>query len=424
MYSSLHKIDIVAEEASRKIFVQTDHRDRSEVDQEVEISVIFALARTIAPRRMKDAGNAVVRYVALGELHPAIARVLVATGAELEEHGAKHGLAGIERVEPAQLADEAFGTLGQRLLAEAKLGADEQGLIAFAESLQGAPALEEDEIGYWTSVVQLAAVTGEVIRAKHGGGWIQDDDFSDEIPFVFRPAGDTGMVNPVGKSIKFLEHGTAEGPHHLLRALEDRGTPDGPMMFSIRPSTWGPRDVSIGEPLMDPSKIPGTDVPWVAYGRDQPNTFAIKMKGKDPSGDPKVEELKPEALANLRKIEVQVDKVELELLTFYVVSDSYFACEKILDVVFMKAMAMKLDAKLLAIGIPEKGRMFVMDAISPPDKMAGFMAIVRGVHAKNEGNRAISPTVFLVSDGLLTGVVSTADQPRPEKKGFWKRLFS
>jgi hypothetical protein len=430
MYSSLHKIDIVAEEASRKVFVQTDHRERHEVDAELEVSVIFALARTILPMRMEGSEGAVVRYVALGELHPAIAKVLVATGAELEEHGEKRGLSGIERSTPATLADEAFASLGKRLLAAAQLPADEAGLVAFAKTLSDTPALDEDEIAYWTNVVHLAAVTGEVIRAKYRGEWIEDTEGYADIPFVFRPEGDTGMVNPIGKAIKFFRHGEAEGPHHLLRALEDRDCSDGPLLLSIRPSSWGMRDAALGRPLLDRAdKIPDTDVPFVAYGRDQPNTFAVMMKDRAPRKDGKreetIEELHPQALANLRKVEVEVEKVELPKLTFYVVHGSYFACEKVFDVVFMKALAMKLDTSLLAVGMPEKGRLFVINGVTPPEQMAGFLAIVAGVHNKNEGGRAISPTVFLVSDGLLAGVVTPrGDEPKPEKKGFFKRLFS
>lgn len=46
MYSSLDKIDIVARSPDgRKLLVQTDHREPREIEEDVELSVLFALTR-------------------------------------------------------------------------------------------------------------------------------------------------------------------------------------------------------------------------------------------------------------------------------------------------------------------------------------------------------------------------------------------
>ncbi len=424
MYSSLRKIDMVIEQDGQRVFVQTDHRDTDEVAADLELSIIFALTRTLAPLRMKDAGAAVVRYVTQGELHPVLAEVLASTGAEVEAVGQRHRIDVAAPRTPAELADCAFGTLGARLLAEHSLSADEAGLVAYAELARAEMVDDEDDTCYWTGVVRLAAVTGEVLRASYGGRWIADPNGYSDIPFVFEPAGDAGMVNPVGKTEKYFMHGDAESPSQLLRAMEDRGGKEGPMLVSIKPSSWGSFGDVVGEPMCSPELCAQADVPFVAYGMDQPNTFAIFMKlGDKPH---RLEDVRLPARANLRKVDVTVEKIELDGLSLYAVQGSYFAAEKILDQVFMEAMQEQLGTALLAVAIPEKGRMLVMNAIGDAAKMESFAGLSYGIFRKNAGGRQITPTVFLLDGGKITGVVAAKPPetpPRP-KKGFFRRLFS
>jgi hypothetical protein len=87
----------------------------------------------------------------------------------------------------------------------------------------------------------------------------------------------------------------------------------------------------------------------------------------------------------------------------------------------MKSMHERLEAQMLAVAVPAKGQLLVTDAIAKAETMLGFMAIARGIYEKNEGGRQLSPTVFLCAEGRLQGVAKAAP---PEKKGFFKRLFS
>jgi hypothetical protein len=435
VYTSLHKIDMVVQDKAGpgKIFVQTDHRDAEEVAREVEISVIFALARTLLPKRMPEAKQAVVRYVCMGKLHPALAEVAAATGAQAEAMGASVALDSVRRRAPADIADEAFASLGKRVLAAHKLAADEAGLAAFEALMKDAPAdpQDEDEIAHWTAVAELAAVTGEVLRAKYGGRWVDDPkDFAD-IPFLFEPARDAGLVNPVGKAIKFLKHGAAESPRQLLQLVEDAGAPEGPLLFSLKPSHWGTSGVAVCEPVFPGLEKTGADIPVVVYGRDQPNTFAIFMK--DGEREKKLEGLRAEALVNLARVEASVERIDLERLTFWVVQGGYFSAEKILDVAFMQRMHERIKAPLLAAAVPSKGQLLVTSAVARPETVGDFVALARAIYERNEGGRQISPTVFLVSEGKITGVAKAAGErdadgegeaPNKEKKGFFRRLLS
>ena len=83
MFSSLHKIDIVATSpAGAMTLVQTDHRTPAEVGEDQGLSMIFALTRMLVPRTGEYA-EATVQYACVGAVHPlletaAAACVLVA----------------------------------------------------------------------------------------------------------------------------------------------------------------------------------------------------------------------------------------------------------------------------------------------------------------------------------------------------------
>lgn len=416
VYSSLHKIDFIADGPDdRRYLVQTDHRSVEEVEAEVELSILFALARIIGPSRTEHGVGAVVRYVALGGLHPAIAQVVASTGAVAEVDRDDVDLSEVETAPPSDLADGAFAGLARRVLEREGLVADEDGLAAFEKIASAAPSRDEDEVGYWTMVAELAAVTGEVIRGVAGGRWVDDPQGYADIPFMFAAGGPDSNwnVNAVGKAIKYLAIGDAESPRQLLVALRDREAPEGPLLFSLKPADWGAREQMWCEPLFSTSE-PIADVPLMVYGHDRPNTFSMIQRGGEIRD---LATMRSEALVNLARVEIEVEKVELAQVTFWVGHGDYFAAEKILDVEFMQGMH-SVMGELIAAAVPEKSRLFLTSAIADPETIASFMRLVRGVHDRDEGGRRLSPTVFLVSEGRIVGVARTddgSDEP-PESK--------
>lgn len=419
VYSSLHKIDFIAQGADdRRNLVQTDHRTVDEVAAELELSILFALARIIGPKRTEHGEGAIVRYVALGGLHPAIAQVCASTGAVAEVDREDVDLSAIEKAEPSDLADAAFAGLARRVLAREGLESDEAGLAAFEKIASGAPTRDEDEIGYWTMVAELAAVSGEVIRASVGGRWVDDPQGYADIPFMFAAGGadSNWNVNAVGKAIKYLASGESESPRQLLVALRDRETPEGPLLFSLKPSDWSAREQMWCEPLFAISDAVVADVPIIVYGHDRPNTFSMLQRGNEIRD---LASMRSEALANLARIEIELEKVELTQVTFWVGHGDYFAAEKILDVEFMQRMH-SVMGELVAAAVPEKSRLFLTSAIADPETIGAFMRLVRGVHDRDEGGRHLSPTVFLVSEGRIVGIARTDDEspePEPPKAG-------
>jgi hypothetical protein len=217
------------------------------------------------------------------------------------------------------------------------------------------------------------------------------------------------LSNVIDKVQRFLAHGELQSPRHLLRALEDTGT-EGPVLFTLKPAAWASDNEMVCEPLAELGTT-GADTPFLVYGRDHPNTFAMFKRGETPRD---LDELRREALANLANIEVELEKVELERLTFWVVHGNYFAGEKLLDVAFMTRMHAEIG-ELLAVSLPEKGRLFITNAVADPEAIGGFMSLARGVYERNEGGRRLSPTVFLVSEAKIVGVAQASETTAPER---------
>jgi hypothetical protein len=440
MYSSLDRIDIVAsDDPDKPLFVQTDHRTADEIEDERELSTIFALTKVMAPLRMNE--NATVCYAPMHELPEFFEDVLGAAGAEI------HAMATDERREaarsgtdsPAELADAAFAALAARVRERESLSDGEAGLVELEDRIAGRgldPEIEEDEIEYWTAVVELAAVTGELLRSEHGGAWVEDEPNAATIPFLFRFG--ANWLNPTGKAQKFLAHGDRDRPSHLLTMARDGhgdtgSAEEGPILLAFKPADWAEQVVYSA--LLE-RQVPGTPPPpIIAYGRDYPNTFAYYHRDNESGED--VDALRAEALANLAAIEVETDTLQvgddLELVS---VHGSFFAAEKVLDPVFMRGLHERLGAELLAAGIPKKGLLLVTSAVQAPEVIAGFVRICEHEFESDPGG-ALYPLPLLVSGGEVVGVAvpegavepdADGEAPPPsngarKKKGFLSRLF-
>lgn len=421
MYSSLDRIDIVAENEGQKLYVQTDHRDANEIDAEPELSILFLVTRLLNPTRMAEPG--VIRYAAAYEPPTAFKHVLALGGAELEIMGENAQVPRLEgpRMTLAEVADEAFGELARRVAAREQRALDES-LLEYLEKEAYAQGWnqEDDEIGYWTAIVELAAVTGELIRARHGGHWIADDRDMATIPFVFNT--DNGaLINVAGKSERFVSEGPNESPRQLLVLADAPEVGNGPILATLKPSTWSERENAVCEPILERADNTGADVPLIVYGEDQPNTFGIFFK--DGEREKNIDELRALATANLAKMPFEVHDMQVgDLPTLLVVEGGYFASEKLLDRDFMRSLHTRIGSDLLAAGVPCKGLLLVTNGIIDPQVMAQFMAICAGRHAES-GAHALSPTPLLVQDGEVVGLIQSQPEPPKKKRGFFSRLF-
>lgn len=428
MYTSIDRVDIVAEKDGVKLFLQTDHRSAEEMDEEPELSVLFALIRTLLPRRLAAAEPAPsrVRYVAMQSVSRAVHEAIVSTGAELEmpTTGNREPVAFDGAVSPpGHLADRAFAGLARRVLLREELPLSAEGLVAFeARVLKTEWDLEdkEQEIERWTTALELAAFVGECLRQQTGGRWvitadelvspdpsITADDFG-LLPFAFR-VDEKQLSNAANKAIRAMTE-PGQSTVQLLSAMAEGG--EGVTMLTLKPSSWGTSGM-ITRRLLEGVD----DGPNAVVCEDHPNTVAYTMIG-DQSPEEQAAKV-TEALANLAKVEVEIEAIDIDgEMDLLLVQGSYYAAEKILDEAFMHSLHARLRQELLAVAVPNKGRMFVTAGVQSPENLLRLVSIAEGSFAK-EAN-PITPMVF----GVMNGKVSALIRPEPpKKKGFWGKLF-
>lgn len=426
---------MAAEQDGRKVYIQTDHRSPAEMNETSEISVLFALVRTLLPHRMTESGQApsTVRYAALDGASDAVAEAIASTGAELESSGSGTPevlpYAGTPRT-PAEIADEAFKSLAHTVALRESVPISGTGLADFEARLLAQQESDPDlgEIESWTAALELAALTGECLRRNGDGGqWqISDEVFRDSeqvspsdlgiLPFIFTAKGGF-MHNAANKAIRAMSE-PGQSTVQLLASAKPADGDDGTTVVVLKPSNWG-TDGVYARPLLE--NVP--DVPLVVIGQDHPNNVAYPTTSQ--SEPEKHNSLMAEALVNLAQVEVEIEKLDLGIeMDLYVVHGDFYAAEKILDEAFMHRMHALIGQELLAVAIPVKSRMFVTAGAQAPDNLARIIALAQGVFEREP--HPITPKVFGVMNGKVSAIVQASGGPSPEpkkKKGFWARLF-
>jgi hypothetical protein len=428
MYSSLHKIDVTASTPNGPLYVQTDHRSADEIAAEPEISTLFALTRILLARAhgAKQPGPApTIVYASIGEVPDFLVEVLASAGARLTVGDTKEHreLAAVD-IAPATLADRAFAALAARVQRRVGLGDPAVALKALeAETLADPPDAEEDEISYWTRVLELAAVVAEIIRARRGGHWIESE--AADIPFGFE-CPNAGIILPTNRAQRLIEDGEQESMFYLLASFDDLQIPEHerPLLPSLRNAANATLEDIIVRPLL--AKATDPEIPVIAYGTDTPTAFGLLRASRTDDRD----ELHAKAIANLANQRVEIEELDLGGFRFLAITNSFFATEKLLDQPFMRQLHARLRAPVLAASVPRRGLMFVTNAApsDPPRAMSILAAIT---DKESTTSRRISKAILLVSEGAVVGHAQlgksdTEDEPTtppPRKPGLLRRLF-
>jgi hypothetical protein len=438
MYTTLDRIDIVTKkkEDGRAGYVLTDHRSADEIEAEPELSVLFALTRVSAACAMGEReGGADVSYVCRSAPPGFLREAVAAAGGVVSVEGAEEP-PGVSR-SVDDIADEAFRGLAARVAAREGASVDAPLLERLEDATLASPPRKDDDEGqYWARVLELGALCGELLRAKTGGRWTAARDRDGLFPFAFTAG--KGTFNVVDRAHRFLDQGESQRPGRLVLMADDVGREaEGPPMLNLKPADFS-REHGVCRPLLDAKGPAAGRIPLVFVGWDQPSSFAYL-----PAGSPDAERLFDEALANLAKLDLPAVAHDVGGVKVHVVSDHFYASEKILDRAFLRSLHRTLGAELLAAAVPYKGVLLVTERVAPPE-IAGFAAVAAVLHAETEGAPQLSPVVFLIRDGEVVGHLETEGKPpqakaaapaprrtappkrptpRPAKPGFWSRLF-
>ncbi|MEO6771751.1 MAG: hypothetical protein ABI467_01860 [Kofleriaceae bacterium] len=464
MYCSIDKIDLAARVDGKPIAVQTDLRTREEIVDAPELSVLCAMARIVNARaQLADEGHrdAAVHYVVAAEPPAMLRAALAAAGGTLsfgetpyERRRDDSRLETLEGGSPyavGLLADRTFKELARRAAARVGVRDLAIALRMLEDQTYANPPARDDEIAYWTRVLELSALSGELLRAKYAGRWVQSDRAL--VPFGFQLAAAETMMFPTTRAQRVVEDGRAASLFQLLVAAEESLHPSatgapGRLMPSLRDRRDVVLDEIVWRPVVADDVADGVaddvaddapaDLPIIVCGIDGESTFG--MLHKEALAKP-ADTVLAEAYANLADEVVQLDDVaggdpEARII---VVSGSFYAAEKVLDRAFMRSLHHDLGADLLAASAPARGCLLVGTITDDPVSIARFAELARERYDES-GRRSISPAVLLVSDGRIAGYVRgledrdptarhrvTDRAPAPSERrfgrGLWRRLF-
>jgi len=419
VYCSLDKIDLAATVDGRQVAIQTDHRSTAEIEDRLELSVLCAMTRVINAR--ERAGTV---YYVIGQPPGLLAEALGAVGAVISDSASWEATARLPTTTPphpseelaGELADRCFQELARRVAARVGTRDLAVALRMLEDQTLAAPPTADDPSAYWQRVLELAALTGELLRAKAAhlaasGRWVQTDRAL--VPFGFELTevdGGASVLFPTNRAQRLIEDGRDESLFKLLAAAEEtiRRPPDA-ATGRLMPSLRDRRDVEVDEIVWQPllAENPRAELPIVVCGIDGESTFGmIRREALQRSTD----EAMAEALDNLAVEHVEIGEVSGEHRVL-AVTGSFYAAEKLLDRALMRRLHATLASDKLLAGVPGRGILLVTS--DGEGMRARFAALVCSKH-EAAGGRAISPGVWIVEDGQVVGVTRETVQFRPD----------
>jgi len=386
----------------RVTLVAGDDRGPDAIASTRPLSTLIAVSRVVRGRRVieeRHGGRGVIVYTCRHAPEYLVDAVTAAGGIVFD--GAR------ELTSPRPLAltvqlDAAFLDLASAV----RRRLDARGFDAALDALehevrQRAPTAEDPE-AWWTSILELAAVAGELVRADRPGRWI-------EAPTMRLPlALDLGRGNHMFPAQ--LAQTIVEGGGGSLRALvglsrqATEPTPSGRAMVVLCARTAVPIDRLSWAPLV-PAEADDPELPVVVHVEDRGEAITWPMDRGPPSA-----ELHARAIANLAETAFEITPLELPFATIAVVTGDFYAAESVLVPARMDEVRRSLGGPTtMLIGTPARGHLVAIDASRATiddDVMRAFVGAVAREHARAPERDRISCGVVVYTDRPL-GRVNT-----------------
>ncbi|MEL6184521.1 MAG: hypothetical protein AAFU79_07860 [Myxococcota bacterium] len=384
MFAELDRVDLVYETSDgERIGVQTDHRGAAEQAAEPDLSLIFAVLRVLTARGLDG-----VVYAAPEEPPGFLRTALEMAGARVSVQE--------EELEPLHPPDSegtddlvraALEGLGRSALEVRGLDATRDDLTRLERGL-----LEARGDGFSTVVeqarawVELAAATGVVFSALHGGAWGRRDLFGDTVPYAW-VLGDQ-VANVFGRAHRLVSEGVSPGPSAQLDTLAEPAA-DGPILPLIRPAGFGGEAGPRSQPLLTlDEELEGVEVPHIFLVRDRPSS----VEYLDLSSEEDFDELLEASLHNLARLGIRPKRIGA--LPIYLLDEHFFAGSKVLDRSLVQGLAETLDAEVLFASFPARGAVVV-----GAGEATDFLDLTAQLIANTPESERVSEEVFLVTPG-------------------------
>ncbi len=208
MWARLHKLDRVANKqgGGAIIFIE-DERTGTQQQRVPSLSTLIAIARVLSAHRALDAkfeGKGEVRYVSSAVMPSFLSEAITRAGSSIAERNGDlivipaqpAGVAALIDVAFSDLAHHARGGVGNVDLAVALRQTEKRRRVAPLDR-------DAQPEQYWTAVLELAALAGEVSRGR-GGRWVDTRDLP--LPFALKFA-EGALAHPTVVAQKIVEGG-------------------------------------------------------------------------------------------------------------------------------------------------------------------------------------------------------------------------
>lgn len=227
MYSSLDKIDITSKDKKgRLFFAQTDHRTSKEIENDRDMSVVFAIVRITNPMRSeKFEKGGKIDYIC-NEVPPLFfQQVIASAGGNLFVDKEFVSFKG-EKADVEDLLNAALTGIARKEAKELKMGFDLESLEKYEKILAGfKPDKEKNEIVFWECVMKASAFAAEVLKKEMAGKWVIDQESLGALSIVFcvnrKEANriEEANVNFPGKAMKFFKNGEGDSIASLVKNM-------------------------------------------------------------------------------------------------------------------------------------------------------------------------------------------------------------
>ena len=204
----MHKIDRIRPlPGGGAIVLVEDDRKVAAMARVPSLSVLIAIARILNGRRVLDArygGKGEVRYATLATPPPPLLDAISRAGAGLSDPAGERISVPASPAGLSAVIDHTFAELAHHVRTSSQ-SSDMGAALRAAEAARRKAPLdrEANPAGYWTAVLELAALAGELSRGK-GGRWVETSDMP--VPFAIRfPGGE--LAAPAKLAQRIVEGG-------------------------------------------------------------------------------------------------------------------------------------------------------------------------------------------------------------------------
>ncbi|MEO8700255.1 MAG: hypothetical protein ABI867_09430 [Kofleriaceae bacterium] len=212
MWARVHKIDRIRPQPNGgAIVLVEDERTTASMARVPGLSTIVAISRILNARRVlaaKYAGKGEIRYAALASPPPFLAEAISRAGAHLADGNGERIVVPATPGSVASVVDAAFAELAYYAKSNIGNAVDMANALRATETMRRKSPLDRDThpAQYWTAVLELAALAGELSRAR-GGRWVETTEMP--VPFAIQFP-ESKHANPVKLAMRIVDGGEEE----------------------------------------------------------------------------------------------------------------------------------------------------------------------------------------------------------------------